>query len=92
MLVEGKLVFIEELQVKSNKLSNSVFPKKFDIPDIKSRLKVVQTMLMLCEYHSKKRDWKKLDSSFQKLYMSYNSFANRLISISEEADLFIDQD
>ena len=85
---EGNLVFIEELELKLKTLSKSRFPKKIDLPDIKSRLKVVQTMLMQSRYHSKNKNWKELDISLQNLYLSYNAFINRIKSINEEINLF----
>lgn len=85
---EGNLVFIEELELKLKTLSKSKFPKKIDLPDIKSRLKVVQTMLMQSRYHSKNKNWKELDISLQNLYLSYNAFINRIKSINEEINLF----
>lgn len=88
---EGNLVFIEELELKLKTLSKSRFPKKLDLPDIKSRLKVVQTMLMQSRYHSKNKNWKELDVSLQNLYLSYNSFINRIKSINEEINLFGDE-
>jgi hypothetical protein len=85
---EGNLVFIEELELKLKTLSKSRFPTKIDLPDIKSRLKVVHTMLMQSRYHSKNKNWKELDISLQNLYLSYNSFINRIKSINEEINLF----
>ena len=85
---EGNLVFIEELEMKLKILSKSRFPKKLDLPDIKSRLKVVQTMLLKSRYHSKNKNWEELDISLQNLYLSYNSFINRIKSINEEINLF----
>tara|TARA_B110000444_G_scaffold186604_1_gene175789 strand:+ start:4251 stop:4754 length:504 start_codon:yes stop_codon:yes gene_type:complete len=85
---EGILVFIEELELKLKVLSKSNFPKKLDLPDIKSRLKVVQTMLLQSKYHSKNKDWKSLDESLRSLYTSYNSFIDRIKSINEEINLF----
>ena len=85
---EGNLVFIEELELKLKILSKSRFPKKLDLPDIKSRLKVVQTMLMKSRYYSKNKNWEELDISLQNLYLSYNSFINRIKSINEEINLF----
>jgi hypothetical protein len=85
---EGNLVFIEELELKLKILSKSRFPKKLDLPDIKSRLKVVQTMLLKSRYHSKNKNWEELDISLQNLYLSYNSFINRIKSINEEINLF----
>jgi len=86
---EGNLVFIEELELKSKMLSKSKFPKQLDLPDIRSRLKVVETMLMQCRYHSENKNWKKLNLSLQSLYSSYNSFIRRIQSINEEINLFI---
>jgi len=85
---EGNLVFIEELELKSKMLSKSKFPKQLDLPDIRSRLKVVQTMLMQCRYHSENKNWKELNLSLQSLYSSYNSFIRRIQSINEEINLF----
>lgn len=88
---EGNLVFIEELELKLKTLSKSRFPKKLDLPDIKSRLKIVHTMLMKSRYHSKNKNWEELDISLQNLYLSYNSFINRIKSINEEINLFNDE-
>ncbi|MDG2371742.1 MAG: hypothetical protein P8L83_03925 [Flavobacteriaceae bacterium] len=85
---EGNLVFVEELELKSKMLSKSKFPKQLDLPDIRSRLKVVQTMLMQCRYHSENKNWEELNLSLQSLYSSYNSFIRRIQSVNEEINLF----
>ena len=85
---EGNLVFVEELELKSKMLSKSKFPKQLDLPDIRSRLKVVQTMLMQCRYHSENKNWEELNLSLQSLYSSYNSFIRRIQSFNEEINLF----
>lgn len=85
---EGNLVFIKELDTKASSLSKSNYPKHLDLPDIRSRLKVVQTFLKQCKFHSENNNWKELDLSLQNLYISYNSFIKRIKSINEEVLLF----
>ena len=85
---QGNLVFIKDLETKAMTLSKSNYPKHIDLPDIRSRLKVVQTILMQCRFHSENKNWEELDSSLQNLHISYNSFISRIKSVNDEIILF----
>ena len=85
---EGIEVFIDDLDLKLKALSKSSFPQHLDLPDIKSRLKVVRTKLLQTKFHSKNKSWENLDLSLQELYLSYNSLIKRIKSINEEVNLF----
>ncbi len=88
MVPEGNLVFIEELITKTDELIQSDFPDKLDVPDIKSRVKVVKSILLKCKYNSENKNWKDLNISLSELYISYNSLINRVTSVSDENDIF----
>ena len=88
MVPEGNLVFIEDLITKTDDLIQSNFPEKLDVPDIKSRVKVVKSILLKCKYNSENKNWKDLNISLSELYISYNSLINRITSISDENDIF----
>tara|TARA_E500000331_G_scaffold210860_1_gene202152 strand:- start:2 stop:361 length:360 start_codon:yes stop_codon:yes gene_type:complete len=88
MIPEGNLVFIEELINKTDQLIKSDFPDKLDVPDIKSRIKVVKSLLLKCRYNSKNENWKDLDISLEELFISYNSLINRITSVVDENDIF----
>tara|TARA_B100001778_G_C18593028_1_gene633208 strand:+ start:1454 stop:1960 length:507 start_codon:yes stop_codon:yes gene_type:complete len=88
MIPEGNLVFIEELINKTDQLIKSDFPDKLDVPDIKSRIKVVKSLLLKCRYNSKNENWEDLDISLEELFISYNSLINRITSVVDENDIF----
>jgi len=85
---EGIQVFLEDIELKLKALKKSNYPKHLDIPDIKSRLKVVQTMIIQSKFYSQNKKWEELDLSLQNLYLSYNSFISRIKSVNEEVSLF----
>ena len=85
---EGIQVFLEDIELKLKALKKSNYPKHLDIPDIKSRLKVVQTMIIQSKFYSQNKQWENLDLSLQNLYLSYNSFISRIKSVNDEVNLF----
>jgi len=85
---EGIQVFLEDIELKLKALKKSKYPKHLDIPDIKSRLKVVQTMILQSKFYSQNKQWENLDLSLQNLYLSYNSFISRIKSVNDEVNLF----
>ena len=88
LIPEGNLVFIEELINKTDQLIKSDFPDNMDVPDIKSRIKVVKSMLLKCRYNSKNENWEDLDLSLEELFTSYNSLINRITSVVDDYDIF----
>tara|TARA_B100001057_G_scaffold501052_1_gene620066 strand:- start:7353 stop:7850 length:498 start_codon:yes stop_codon:yes gene_type:complete len=88
MIPEGNLVFIEELIMKTDELLKSNFPEKHNISDIKSRIKVVKSMLLKSRYNSKNQKWEELDISLNELFTAYNSLVNRIISVADENNIF----
>ena len=85
---EGIQVFLEDIELKAKALKKSKYPEHLDIPDIKSRLKVVQTMILQSKFYSQNKQWENLDLSLQNLYLSYNSFISRIKSVNDEVNLF----
>ena len=71
----------------SNKLLNATLPVNFEVPAIKSRVRVVKTQLLRCKYYSQQEDFELLNLSLTELFDSYDILLKRIddIALSEDA-------
>ena len=71
----------------TNKLLSATLPANFEVPAVKSRLRVVKTQLLRCVYFSKEGDIKSLTLAIDDLFDSYDVLLKRVddIALSEDA-------
>lgn len=72
--INGIEVFLMDAIVKSDELLGSEFPNIIDIPQVKSRLKVVKTNILICKFHSSNNEINKLNIAMEEMFISYNAF------------------
>ena len=77
---------ISKLSKSLKKLLSKKLPKKFEKPQIRSRLKVVQMQSQKSYYFTKHFKKDSLIPSLKKLYESYNSVISRMYSFEEESN------
>ena len=81
-------VFLEEILIKTKELQTGTIPKEFDTPQIRGRMKLVQMQTMKSIYFTKHYTEDSLDNSLDKLYQFYNVLLDRMISLTEEENIF----
>ncbi len=71
----------------SNKLLNATLPVGFEVPAIKSRVRVVKTHLLRCKYYSQQEDFELLNLGLIELFDSYDILLKRIddVALSEDA-------
>jgi len=79
--VNGLEVFLMDAIVKSDELLVSKFPSVIDLPQVKSRLKVVKTKILICKFHSSNDEINKLTISMEEMFNSYNDFLEIIYEI-----------
>ena len=79
--VNGLEVFLMDAIVKSDELLLSKFPSVIDLPQVKSRLKVVKTKILICKFHSSNDEINKLTISMEEMFNSYNDFLEIIYEI-----------
>ena len=79
--VNGLEVFLMDAIVKSDELLVSKFPSVIDLPQVKSRLKVVKTKILICKFHSSNNEINKLTISMEEMFSSYNDFLEIIYEI-----------
>ena len=79
--VNGLEVFLMDAIVKSDELLLSKFPSVIDLPQVKSRLKVVKTKILICKFHSSNDEINKLTISMEEMFSSYNDFLEIIYEI-----------
>ena len=79
--VNGLEVFLMDAIVKSDELLLSEFPSLIDLPQVKSRLKVVKTKILICKFHSSNDEINKLTISMEEMFNSYNDFLEIIYEI-----------
>jgi hypothetical protein len=79
--VNGLEVFLMDAIVKSDELLLSKFPSVIDLPQVKSRLKVVKTKILICKFHSSNNEINKLTISMEEMFSSYNDFLEIIYEI-----------
>ena len=84
MDTKGVEVFLGGLNLQTRVLRNSRFPEKFDIPPLHSRLKVVQMQVQKSKFYATSGQREKLSGALDTLYIHYNAFLNRLLSMADE--------
>jgi hypothetical protein len=65
-------------------LRTAPFPEKFEIPQIKSRLKVVEMQVQKARYFTKHYKADSLLPSIELIYTYYNRFVERMVSVNSE--------
>ena len=70
----------------SNKLLNTTLPLGFEVPAIKSRVRVVKTQLLRCKYYSQQEDYGLLNLGLVELFDSYDILLKRIddVALSED--------
>ena len=70
----------------SNKLLNATLPLGFEVPAIKSRVRVVKTQLLRCKYYSQQEDYGLLNLGLVELFDSYDILLKRIddVALSED--------
>ena len=81
-------VFLEEILIKTKELQTGAIPKEFDTPQIRGRMKLVRMQTMKSIYFTKHYTEDSLDNSLDKLYQFYNVLLDRMISLTEEENIF----
>lgn len=77
-------IYLINLRGLTQKMDKNQFPDPFNIPPIKSRLKVVQMQVDKCLYFTRYYKEDSLVVALEQLYNHYNAFLDRIISLSEE--------
>jgi hypothetical protein len=72
--------------VASSAVINSQLPKDFEIPAVKSRLRVVKTNLLKSRFYSQQEDMESLTKTLDEVFESYNILLKRIddLIVSEE--------
>ena len=81
---EGIAPFLLGSIIKCNALSRYPTPAPFDTPEIRSRLKIVKTVLLKARYYSVEERQKELDESYEELFMAYTAYLKRIEDLSLE--------
>ena len=76
--------FLLEALLNCEKLLRTNFPYPFDVPDIKSRLKVVKTCLLKARYFSQEKNEQELNTNLKDLYQAYAAFLKRIEDYATE--------
>ena len=86
---KGTLFFLADLSKITNILLQSSFPPVFNKPHIYGRVKVVHSQIIKSHYYASKNDNKNLNHALDNLYLEYNILLNRMISIAEQDEVFL---
>lgn len=72
--------------VASSAVINSQLPKDFEIPAVKSRLRVVKTNLLKSRFYAQQEDMESLTKTLDEVFCSYNILLKRIddLIVSEE--------
>lgn len=70
--------FLAEAIKTANDLLKEPMPAPFNAPDIKSRLKVVKTMLLKAHYYSQENKVEALNTSIKEIYEAYQAYLMRV--------------
>ena len=72
--------------VASSAVINSQLPKDFEIPAVKSRLRVVKTNLLKSRFYAQQEDMESLTKTLDEVFESYNILSKRIddLIVSEE--------
>lgn len=84
---KGVELFLNGLDLRTRTFSRSDFPEKLDILPVRSRLKVVLMQTQKAKFYAKSQQQEALVSALDTLYMHYNSFLKRIISIGDEESI-----
>lgn len=84
--IESISVYLINLRGHTQKMGQNPFPDPFNIPPIRSRLKVLQMQAAKCLYFTRHYKEDSLQPALGQLFEHYNSFLNRIISVREETE------
>lgn len=79
--------FLVTALVNCEKLLRIDLPHPFNVPDIKSRLKVVKTALLKARYYSQEKNEKELNMNLKDLYQAYAAFLKRIEDYDVDGNL-----
>lgn len=77
-------IYLINLRGLTKKMDKYQFPDPFNIPPIKSRLKVLQMQADKCLYFTRHYKKDSLPVALEQLYKYYNALMGRIISLNEE--------
>ncbi|MGI9541311.1 MAG: hypothetical protein ACR2MI_04570 [Flavobacteriaceae bacterium] len=73
------------LSTRIKNISKSKFPGNLEVPQLRSRLKVVEMQAQKSRYFTRYYKKDSLVPSIEKLYTAYNAFLFRMLSLKEES-------
>jgi len=81
---DGVEVDLLALSSRVKKMRSGALPKKLDVPQLKSRLKVVEMQVQKARYFTQHYKKDSLLPALSLLYAYYNSFVSRMSSLKNE--------
>ena len=84
---KGVELFLNGLDFQTRSFYKTKFPKKLEIFPVRSRLKVVLVQVQKAKFYAKTQQMELLTPALDTMYMQYNNFLNRIISIGDEETL-----
>ena len=84
---KGVELFLNGLDLQTRSFYNTKFPKKLQTFPIRSRLKVVLVHVQKAKFYAKTQQMELLIPALDTMYMQYNNFLNRIISIGDQETL-----
>jgi len=73
------------LSTRIKNISKSKFPGDLEVPQLRSRLKVVEMQAQKARYFTRYYKKDSLVPTIEKLYTAYNAFLSRMLSLKEES-------
>ena len=73
------------LSSRIKNISKSKFPGDLEVPQLRSRLKVVEMQAQKARYFTRYYKKDSLVPTIEKLYTAYNAFLSRMLSLKEES-------
>jgi hypothetical protein len=73
------------LTTRVKNISKKQFPGSLDVPQLRSRLKVMEMQVLKSRYFTRHYKKDSLVPSIEKVYEAYNAFLSRMLSLKEES-------
>ena len=78
--------------IASDKVIKSTLPEKYELPAVKSRLRVVKTNLLRCRFYSQEEDIEALSLALKNAFDSYDILIKRIDDLALVNDDFSEND
>ena len=78
--------------IASDKVIKSTLPEKYEVPAVKSRLRVVKTNLLRCRFYSQEEDIEALSLALKNAFDSYDILIKRIDDLALVNDDFSEND